>query len=45
MNKAAIPEMIEWCRKLGYEVRPRLLLLRPFDEVLISRLSPQTLIA
>lgn len=21
MNKLAIPEMIEWCRKLGYEVR------------------------
>jgi folylpolyglutamate synthase len=21
MNKQAIPEMIEWCRKIGYEVR------------------------
>lgn len=22
MNKQSIPEMIEWCRRIGYEVRP-----------------------
>jgi hypothetical protein len=22
MNQQAIPEMIDWCRKIGYEVRP-----------------------
>jgi hypothetical protein len=39
MNKQAIPEMIEWCRKGGYEVcgsqEPRL------ETTSADRLSPQ----
>ena len=27
MNKQAIPEMLEWCRKIGYEVRAYSILL------------------
>ena len=39
MNKKAIPEMIEWCRKGGYEVRrPRP--DGPFMPLLVLTLRP-----
>lgn len=40
MNKDAIPEMIEWCRRIGYEVRHMLIALSNVLADLAVAISP-----